>query len=161
MHLYPARLGSALPASVARQFSPPLVPLSLFSVLFYAPRLISGSSSSFVSPRPLASRATKSLHEPSDAEEEGRGGGGRSTFLPKETRACRALLFPTLLCSRQSSTQPKKIRYTRQKCILGFRYAYSDKDVTLLECCDRTSRPVCDFDSLHSEYRLSFNWLLE
>lgn len=124
MHLYPARLGSALPASVARQSSPPLTlflsfpPSSALPVLYQVllrPRLASSA----------LSRATKSLHKPSDAEEEGRRGGGGgegggSTFLPKETRACRALLFPTLLCSRQSSTQPKKIRYTRQKCILGF-----------------------------------------
>lgn len=122
MHLYPARLGSALPASVACQFSSPLFLFLSFASspalpVLYQVLLLRSSCSSALS------RATKSLHEPSDAEEEGRRGGGRSTFLPKETRACRALLFPTLLCSRQSSTQPKKIRYTRQKCILGSRYA--------------------------------------
>lgn len=136
MHLYPARLGSALPASVARQSSPAPPPSPSFSLS--RPLLRSPSYIRFFFFVRLASSAlscaTKSLHEPSDAEEEeqggdggegrgGGGGGGGSTFLPKETRACRALLFPTLLCSRQSSTQPKKIRYTRQKCILGFRYA--------------------------------------
>lgn len=68
MHLYPARLGSALPASVARQSSPPFSSLSrpllrspsYIRFFFFFVRLASSA----------LSRATKSLRGPSDADEE-------------------------------------------------------------------------------------------
>lgn len=124
MHLYPARLGSALPASVARQSSPPL---SLFLSFPSSPALpVLYQVLLLRSSRLFRSLQRHEIALRTFGKEGGGGGeagGGRSTFLPKETRACRALLFPTLLYSRQSSTQPKKIRYTRQKYILGFRYA--------------------------------------
>jgi len=59
---------------------------------------------------------------------KGGGGGGREargrgTFLLKETRACRALLFPTLslllLTGCQVHATEKDQVHTRQKCILG------------------------------------------
>jgi len=121
MHLYPARLDSASSASVARQ-----VPLSRTSLLRSLPPspcvllvryqvplpLFRASCSSALcraAARSLASWTFGRRREEEEKEEGGGGGrgrrrkveegGGRSTFLPKETRACRALLFPTLSCS--------------------------------------------------------------
>lgn len=141
MHLYPARLGSALPASVARQSSPPCPSFSLSRPLLRSPSYIRFFFFFVRLASSALSRATKSLHEPSDAEEKGRGGGGgggRSTFLPKETRACRALLFPTLLCFSTELHATEKDQVHPAEMHSRFPIRIGDKNVTLLECCGRT-----------------------
>lgn len=141
MHLYPARLGSALPASVARQSSPPLSfslsPLSFFPVLSCAPRLISGSSSSFVLPLPLSpaprNRSTN-LRTPrrrkDDVEEEARSYRRRRVPVVRFFSPLFFALSTELHATEKDHVHPAEM-HSRFSIRIG------DKDVTLLECCDR------------------------
>lgn len=141
MHLYPARLGSALPASVARQSSPPLAPslspLSLFPVLSCAPRLISGSSSSFVLPLPLSpaprNRSTnlRTPRRKDDEEEEARSYQRRRVPVVRFFSPLFFALSTELHATEKDHVHPAEM-HSRFSIRIG------DKDVTLLECCGRT-----------------------
>jgi len=150
MHLYPARLGSALPASVARQSFLPSCPsfslsrsflLSVSSYIrFFFVRLTSSA----------LSRTTKSLHGLSDAEKERRRRKRRKKkHVLTEGDACLSCAsFPhsSLLSTELHTTEKDQVHPAEMHSRFPIRIG--DKDVTLL-VLQSNARPVCDFDSLH------------
>jgi len=147
MHLYPARLSSALPGSVAHQSS---LLLSLFRVLFCAPRLISGSSSSSVSSLPFspASRNRSMDLRTSKRRRNRRRKRGRKKKRKKKKKkkkhvltegdaclSCASFPHSSLLSTELHATEKDQVHSA--EIYFRFSIRIDDKDVTLLECYSR------------------------
>lgn len=144
MHLYPARLSSALPVSLDLFSS-----ISLLSLL-HCPSYIRFFLRLLHSLTLCLSCYTKSFHGPSNVKEK------------EEKEACSyrrrrvpvvCFFSPTLLTELQGT---EKDQMHPAEMHPSFPICLGDKRVTLSECCWSNERPVCDFDS-ELKYRLSSN----
>lgn len=146
MHLYPCTVRFCI-AGLCCTSVPSLLPSvflsSLPSPLLPHRRRLASGSSSFISlfrslPRHEIAPWTFGWGKKEEEEE--------ATFLPKETRACRALLYPypsSLSDGVPRNENDQKDQVHPAEMHSRFPIRICDKNVTLLERCVSTVRPVC------------------
>lgn len=172
MHLYPARLGSASPASVARQsllacvsfsfsrsrplpsaHSPSCIRFFFFFVRLALP-LSPAPRNRSVDLRTLKRRRSR-WRKKEHVLTEGDACLSCASFPPLSSSSSSCALDGAAHTAEKDQVHPAEM-HSR------FPIHADDKGVTLSECVARSPMggPVCDFDS-ESKYRLNSNWLLE